>query len=142
MTFPGRDDQGVPRHQERRTQQFQAVSPDALPLTASEDRQFAFLAHCGGILGFIPSLVIYLIFRDRGPFTAQESKEALNFTLPPTILAALANILALLIPVAGSVFAILAVLIWVFLTVFSVIAAIHVNRGNPYRYPVNLRLIH
>lgn len=142
MTYPGKDDQGVPRHQERRTQQFQAVSADALPLTASEDRQFAFLAHCGGILGFIPSLVIYLIFRDRGPFTAQESKEALNFTLPPTIIAVLANILALLIPVAGSIFAILAVLIWVFLTVFSVIAAIHVNRGDPYRYPVNLRLIH
>lgn len=142
MTFPGGDDQNVPRHPERRTQQFQAVSPDALPLTASEDRQFAFLAHCGGILGFIPSLIIFLIFRDRGPFTAQESKEALNFTLPPTILAALANVLALLLPVAGSVFAILAVLIWVFLTVFSVIAAIHVNRGNPYRYPVNLRLIH
>lgn len=142
MTFPGGDDQNFPRQPERRTQQFQAVSPDALPLTASEERQFAFLAHCGGILGFIPSLVIYLIFRDRGPFTAQESKEALNFTLPPTILAALANVLELMLPVAGSVFTILAVLIWVFLTVFSVIAAIHVNRENPYRYPVNLRLIH
>ena len=42
----------------------------------------------------MPSLLIYLVFRDRGPFTAQESKEALNFTLPPTIVAVLANILA------------------------------------------------
>ena len=63
---------------------------------ASQDRQFATLAHFGGILGFVPSLVIYLIFKDRGPFTAQESKEALNFTLPPTLLAFVAWLLSLL----------------------------------------------
>ncbi|WP_026554943.1 DUF4870 domain-containing protein [Arthrobacter sp. 35W] len=130
----------------RQPSQYQAVPANALPLTASEDKQWAFIAHCGGILGFIPSLIVYLVFRDRGPFTAQESKEALNFTVPPTIVAALANLLALVFstfaPAVGSVFAFLAVAIWVFLTVFSVIAAVQVNRGQPYRYPVNLRLIH
>ena len=63
---------------------YHGVPANALPLTASEDRQWATLAHFGGILGCVPSLLIYLIFKDRGPFTAQESKEALNFTLPPT----------------------------------------------------------
>ncbi|MCZ2402692.1 DUF4870 domain-containing protein [Paenarthrobacter sp. Z7-10] len=121
--------------------QYQGVPANAPPLTASEDRQWAFMAHCGGILGFVPALVIYIVFRDRGPFTAQESKEALNFTLPPTILAALANILALAVPSEGSLFAILAVALWIFLTVYSVVAAIAVNRGRPYRYLLNLRLI-
>ncbi|WP_420030108.1 DUF4870 domain-containing protein [Psychromicrobium xiongbiense] len=121
---------------------FDPVPENAAPLTAAEDKQYAFLAHCGGILGFIPSLVIFLIFRHRGPFTAQESKEALNFTLPLSILAAIANIAAVLLPGIGSIFAVLAMLIWVFLTVYSVIAAVAVNRGNPYRYRFNLRWIH
>ena len=112
----------------------------AMPLTAAEDRQWATLAHFGGILGCLPSLLIYLVFRDRGPFTAQESKEALNFTLPPTAAAVVCNILAL-IPVVGNVFAVLATLVWIALTVFSVIAGIQVNRGQPYRYRYNLRLI-
>ncbi|MBT1001710.1 DUF4870 domain-containing protein [Paenarthrobacter sp. DKR-5] len=119
---------------------YQGVAPNALPLTATEDRQWATLAHFGGILGFVPSLLIYLVFRDRGPFTAQESKEALNFTLPPTVVAMLANLLVI-IPAVGNIFAVLATLIWLGIAVFSVIAGIRVNRGQPYRYQYNLRLI-
>ena len=119
---------------------FEGTPANALPLTASEDRQFATLAHFGGILGFIPSLIIHLIFKDRGPFTAQESKEALNFTLPPTLLALAAWLLSLL-PEIGGLFAVLNALIWVTITIFSVNAGIQVNRGRPYRYGPNLRLI-
>lgn len=120
--------------------QYHGVPANALPLTASEDRQWATLAHFGGILGCVPSLLIYLIFRERGPFTAQESKEALNFTLPPTIAAVLANILVLL-PVVGNLFAVLATGIWVAVTCFSVSAGIRVNHGQPHRYRFNLRWI-
>lgn len=120
--------------------EYHGVPANALPLTASEDRQWATLAHFGGILGCVPALLIYLIFRDRGPFTAQESKEALNFTLPPTIAAVLANILVIL-PVVGNLFAILATGIWIALTCFAVSAGIHVNHGQPHRYRYNLRWI-
>ncbi|WP_372699221.1 DUF4870 domain-containing protein [Arthrobacter sp. JSM 101049] len=119
---------------------FEGSSSAPLPLTPSEDRQWATIAHFGGILGCIPSGIIYLVYRDRGPFTAQESKEALNFTLPLTVLALLSNLL-MLIPVVGGVFAIVAVAIWVYVTVSGVVAGIEVNKGRPYRYPVNLRLI-
>ncbi len=130
------------QHQGRGDSQpaFQGTPANALPLTASEDRQFATLAHFGGILGFIPSLLIHLIFKDRGPFTAQEAKEALNFTLPPTILALAAWLLSLA-PEIGGVFAVVNALIWITITIFSVNAGIHVNRGQPYRYALNLRLI-
>ena len=120
--------------------EYQGVPANALPLTASEDRQWATLAHFGGILGCVPSLLIYLIFRERGPFTAQESKEALNFSLPPTIAALVANILVF-IPVVGNIFAVIATLIWIALTCFSVAAGIHVNKGQPHRYQFNLRWI-
>ncbi|WP_229229151.1 DUF4870 domain-containing protein [Sinomonas cyclohexanicum] len=126
--------------QNRRDRDYPGDAASA-PLTASEDRQWATLAHFGGILGFVPSLLIYLVFKDRGPFTAQESKEALNFTLPPTLAAIVLNLLGF-IPFVGSAFSILATLIWIALTVFSVIAGIQVNRGQPYRYPYSLRLIH
>nr|WP_043845464.1 DUF4870 domain-containing protein [Arthrobacter crystallopoietes] len=129
-----------PEHDPSRPTQYQSAASSALPLTPSEDRQWATMAHFGGILGCLPSLVIYLIFKDRGPFTAQESKEALNFTLPPTIVAVIANLL-ILIPAVSGFFAVVAAAVWVFLTVFSVKAGIEVNRGRPYQYPLNLRLI-
>lgn len=131
-----------PGDQSRRSSApYQGMSADAQPLTASEDRQWATMAHFGGILGFLPSLIVYLVLRERGPFTAQESKEALNFTLPPTILAVLANLLAMVDGVVGTIFAVVAALIWVALTVFAVKAGVYVNKGEPYRYAFNLRLI-
>lgn len=103
------------------------------------------MAHCGGILGCIPAYIIYKTMGARGPFTAQESFEALNFTLPPTIVAMVLNVLAVVLsfadPSLGTLFALLALGVWVFLTVFSVIAAVRVNRGQPHRYPLNLRLL-
>jgi len=123
----------------------QSNNPAKPPLTPAEDKQWAFLAHCGGILGCIPSALIYRYLRGRGPFTAQESREALNFTLPPTIIAVVLNLLGIVVsafdPGAGTPFSMLALLIWVVLTVWSVIAAIQVNKGNPYRYALNLRRI-
>lgn len=127
-------------HGPAETGQFEGSSSAPLPLTPAEDRQWATIAHFGAVLGCIPSGIIYLVYRDRGPFTAQESKEALNFTLPFTVAAILANLLVL-IPVVGGFFAVLAVAIWVCLTVSGVVAGIEVNRGRPYRYPINLRYI-
>lgn len=115
------------------------------PLTPSEDKQWAFMSHCGGILGCVPSLLIYKFMAPRGRFTAQESKEALNFTLIPTIVAVLLNILAfvmqLINPGSGTAFSLMALLIWAFLTVFAIIGAVRVNNDQPYRYPWNPRLI-
>lgn len=121
------------------TGQFEGSSPAPLPLTPAEDRRWAMIAHFGSILGFIPSLAIYLVYRGRGPFTAQESKEAFNFTFPLTVIAVVANLLAL-IPGIGWVFSILVVLIWLTLTVGGLVGGMQVNKGRPYRYPLNLRL--
>ena len=119
---------------------FEGTPASALPLTAAQDRQWATLAHFGGVLLCIPSLIIFLVFKDRGPFTAQESKEALNFTLPPTIVALVALVL-MQIPGIGGFFAVIHAMVWVVVTIFSVLAGIEVERGRPYRYDFNLRLI-
>ncbi len=119
---------------------FEGSNVSALPLSPSEDRQWAMLAHFGAILGCIPSAIIFAVYRDRGPFTAQESKEAFNFTFPLTIVAIALNLLNLL-PGIGWIFAVVAVCLWVFMTLAGAYAAIQANKGRPYRYPLNLRLM-
>src|ERR1700712_4797853 len=57
----------------------------AAPLTPAEDKQWASFAHFGGILGILPSLIIFLVFKDRGTLTRQEGKEALNWQITFTI---------------------------------------------------------
>ncbi|GHD02086.1 DUF4870 domain-containing protein [Zhihengliuella salsuginis] len=119
---------------------FEGSSPAAEPLTPSQDRQWATMAHFGAILGCVPSAIIYYVYRDRGAFTEQEAKEAFNFTLPLTVIAIVCNLLTLL-PFIGGIFAIIAVGIWVFVSVNGVVAGLEANRGRPYRYRINLRLI-
>lgn len=119
---------------------FEGSKTSALPLTPSEDRQWAMLAHFGAILGCIPSAIVFAVFRDRGPFTSQEAKEAFNFTFPLTILAIVFNVLMLL-PAIGWLFAVLAVALWVYMTIMGALAAIQANKGRPYRYRINFRLM-
>ncbi|GAA5226808.1 DUF4870 domain-containing protein [Paeniglutamicibacter antarcticus] len=120
---------------------FEGSSVAPLPLTPAEDRQWATIAHFGAILGCVPSLIIYAVFRHRGPFTAQESKEALNFTFPLTVLAIVLHLFSL-IPGIGWIFAVLVVAVWLFLTISGVRAGINVNKSRPYRYGLNFRLFH
>ncbi|GAB3619614.1 hypothetical protein GCM10027417_08740 [Glutamicibacter endophyticus] len=119
---------------------FEGSKTSAQPLTPSEDRQWAMLAHFGLILGCIPAAVIFAVYRDRGPFTAQEAKEAFNFALPLTVLAIALNVLTM-IPGLGWLFAVLAVVLWIFMTLMGARAGIEVNKGRPYRYSMNLRLL-
>ena len=59
----------------------QPAPQPAAPLSPAEDIQWGSFAHLGGILGLLPALIIWLIFKDRGPFTNSEGKEALNFQI-------------------------------------------------------------
>lgn len=120
------------------------------PLTQAEDKQWAMLAHFGGILWILPSLIIYLVFKDRGPFTRQEAKEALNwqitFLAGYIVLWVLVSILtaALLFSPAGGLITVLFWLpgLWYVVNlVLSIMGGIKVNSGAPYRYPFAFRLI-
>ena len=108
-------------------------------LTVVQDRNIATFAHFGGVLGCIPSAIIYFLYRGRGPFCEQESKEALNFTLLPTLVI-LVSVACSFIPFIGGFFALVATLIWLYLAVMSLIAGIKVNRSNPYQYRFNTML--
>ncbi|TFC05778.1 DUF4870 domain-containing protein [Cryobacterium adonitolivorans] len=115
------------------------------PLTAEQDRQWASLAHLGGILSFPPALIIWLVFKDRGSFTNEEGKEALNFQLTLLIgyvaLNLAATILGLLTFGLLSVISSLGWVLWLIGSIFSVLGYLSAKDGRPYRYPFSLRLI-
>ena len=118
---------------------FESIPAQAEPLDITQDRQWATLAHLGGVAGAVPSYVILRAVGDRGPFTRQESREALNFSLSPTLVI-LGSIALALIPAVGWIFALIAALTWIILAVQSVVAGIKVNQGEPYQYRGNTRL--
>ena len=108
----------------------------ANPLTPAEDKQWASFAHLGGILGFLPALIIWLIFKDRGAFTNTEAKEALNFQI--TIVAAyiVGSILSVIL--IGFVITLAAAIVSI---IFSIMGFIRAKDGTAYRYPFAIRLI-
>ena len=56
------------------------------PVSPSDARMWSMFAHLGGIIfGFIPSLIIYVIYKDRDPFIRRHSTQALNFQIIATI---------------------------------------------------------
>jgi hypothetical protein len=106
------------------------------PLTQAEDNQWASFAHLGGILSFLPSLIIWLIFKDRGAFTNVEAKEALNFQITIAIGYVIASILTVVI-IGALLFPVLGILS----IVFSILGFLKTKDGISYRYPFALRLI-
>ncbi|MDR3353387.1 MAG: DUF4870 domain-containing protein [Zoogloeaceae bacterium] len=118
---------------------------------SSDDKNLALLAHLLGIIPiFIPPLLIWLSNKEKPEkaFLNDQAREALNFQITVFIVMFSVSILIgilLLIPVLGWFLAIalgiLLFLIWVVDVVFCVLAAIAVNKGGRYHYPIALRLI-
>lgn len=126
------------------TDQTPPPAAPAAPLTPAEDNQWASFAHLGGILGFLPSLIIWLVFKDRGSFTNVEAKEALNFQITAVIAWIAANILTFIlafIPFLGFISWLLPLAVWVVVIIFSIQGFTKAKDGNHYRYPFALRLI-
>jgi uncharacterized Tic20 family protein len=125
-----------------------SAAQPAAPLTASEDKLWASLAHFGNIIPLIPALIIYVVFGPRGTLTKQESKEALNWTINITGLLIVLSIVQAIfaaIPVIGWIFWLLFGLViwavWIINLIFAIIAGMKVSGGGSYRYPVNIRWI-
>ncbi|WP_394552100.1 DUF4870 domain-containing protein [Agromyces sp. MMS24-JH15] len=118
----------------------------ASPLTQEQDQQWASFAHLGGILGFLPSLIIWLVFKDRGRFTDVEAKEALNFQITATIAyVAILVINSILTAVTFGIWAfigwLLPTALWVAVIIFSIQGFLKAKDGTHYRYPFAIRLI-
>lgn len=106
------------------------------PTPSQDSKNIALLMWIGTIFfGFIPALVIYLIKTDDS-YLADQSKEALNWSITVIIGCAIAWVLCLIL--IG--FLILPV-IGILNLVFCILAAVAVSGGKFYRVPFALRLI-
>jgi len=108
------------------------------PLTPSDERTWSVIAQVGPfVLGFIAPLVIWLVLKDRSRFVDQEAKESLNFQITMVI----ALIAAAIITAITFGFGVIVYLAFVAPVVFMILAAVANGKGEPYRYPVNIRFI-
>jgi len=107
------------------------------PAPTTDDRNMATIAHVLGIVtGFIGPLIIWLLKKDQSPFVEDQGKEALNFQL--TLL------IGWIIAGASTAICIGFVLmpaVLVCAIIFGIMGAMATNKGEAYRYPLNIRFI-
>ncbi|WP_082097372.1 DUF4870 domain-containing protein [Demequina silvatica] len=109
----------------------------AQPMTQSDERMWAMLAHLGIILfGFLPPLIIWLVFRERSAFIDDQGKEALNFSILVTIAQIVSAILWIVL-----IGILLSFVVGIAALILCIMAGLAANRGESYRYPFNWRIV-
>lgn len=107
-------------------------STDSVP---SESRGWAVAAHLTPLLGlsFVGPLVVWLIKREEDPFVEVHAREAMNFQISVLIYG-----IVMAITIIGIV---LLLPLGIFVFVAAIVAAIKAANGEPFRYPLSIRLI-
>ena len=94
-----------------------------------------------GVAGAIAALIVWMLVRDKSAFASEHAKEALNFNLSMFIYAAIAVVLVVFTLGIGLI---VALPMWVVLAlawiVCTLLAAFKAYDGQPYRYPITIRL--
>lgn len=107
------------------------------PGQATPDTSMAMLAHLLGLFtGFLGPLVIYLTKRDDDAFTRFHAAEALNFQI--SIVIAWIGTFILFFVIIG--FFLLPVLL-VLQFLFPIMGSVKSNRGEWWKYPLNIRFV-
>jgi uncharacterized Tic20 family protein len=111
-------------------------------LSPADERTWGMLAHLSALLAafvalaFLGPLLVMLIQGPKSDFVRRQSVEALNFQITTYIAAIVSAILIvvliglILLPIVG--------IAWL---VFTIMAGLAANKGEDYRYPINIRLV-
>ena len=115
------------------------------PLSPDQERSWATITHVvsgvamvvsAGTLGFIASLVIYLVYRDRGPFVRAHAANAVNVQLT-ALIGLLVSGLLMFVLVGFITYP----LIVIGAVVIHAIAAMRANEGEWYNPPFTIRFV-
>lgn len=113
-----------------------------LEMPANEQRQWAMFAHLSGLINLlggwaiIATVILYVINKDKGQFVRRQSAEALNFQITlliGTVIGWATSWLLIGFLVLG--------VVWIGGAIFSLIAGLAANKGEDYRYPLNIRMV-
>ena len=111
-----------------------------------DEKTWALIAHFGGILGFIPPLIAFLVKGSQSPTVRAHSLAALNFQIVMTA----TYILLVIVRVCGAFFlpgivetvlGLATTGVWIVAVVFAVIAGMKANQGQLYRYPIQIQIV-
>ncbi|WP_084965036.1 DUF4870 domain-containing protein [Thermoactinospora rubra] len=107
------------------------------PRPGTDDTSLAMLAHLLGILtGFVGPLILYFVKKDESPYVRDQSAEALNFQITAFIAYMVSIVLMFVLIGFVMIF-----VVWIGALIFQIIAAMAANRGENYRYPINIRMV-
>ena len=115
------------------------------PMSPTEERNLGMIAHLvpavllplsAGTLGFLGSLVIYLMYKDRGPFVRQHAANSLNVQIITAIALLLSSVLMIVL-----VGFLLYPLVIVVATVIHVLGAVKANNGEWWTPPLTPQLV-
>ena len=112
------------------------------PMSQQDEKTWATLVHIAPFLAavvgipFLGPLIVFLVFKDRGPFVRFHAAQALNFQIVITIAFWVFGLLAL--DLIGIPFLIATFISWF---VLSIVAATKANNGEWYRYPMTPELV-
>ncbi|KRE36183.1 hypothetical protein ASG73_14655 [Janibacter sp. Soil728] len=114
-------------------------------LSPTEERNLGMVAHLvpavllplsAGTLGFVGSLVIYLMYKDRGPFVRQHAANSLNVQIITAILLLISSVLMLVL------IGFLAYpLVIVVATIIHILGAVKANNGEWWQPPMTPQLV-
>lgn len=107
------------------------------PGTFDDEKGMATLVQVLAIFtGFLGPLIIWFMAKPEQPFVKHHAAEALNFQITVTIAAFVSGLLMLVL-----IGFLLLPVVLIGALVLEVMAALAANRGEWYRFPINLRLV-
>ncbi len=132
----------------------QQQAPSALPagpnaMSPQEERTWSMATHgitlgalvlSGGTLGFVAALVMYLLYRDRGPYIRANTANALNIQITTIIGVLVGFVLA--ITVVGLIIAIpLWIAVGIYALVTHIIGIVKANNGEWWDPPLTPKFV-
>ena len=120
------------------------VQPQS-PISPSQERTMGAIAHgvpliamvlSAGLLGFVGSLIIYLMYKDRGPFVRSHAANSLNVQIMTGIVLVI-SIPLMFVLVGFLTFA----LAFVFAFVLHIMGAVKANAGEWWNPPMTPRFV-
>lgn len=115
------------------------------PLTPEAEKQVGALAHgisaaatflSGGLLGLVAAIVLWAIYKDRGPFVREHTRNALNLQI--TVAIGLAVSIPLMFVLIGFV---TYPVIWVVGLILHIVGVVKALNGEWWRPPMTLELV-
>jgi uncharacterized protein len=114
-----------------------APPPAATGGTSMDPKTMAMLSHLLAIFtGFLAPLIIYLVNGEKDPYVRHHSAESLNFQITVAIAYVISFVLIFVL-----IGLLLLPLVFIGALVLEIMATMAANRGEWYRYPVNIRLV-